>query len=248
MTLNLYEILQKVLNESVGSNEVSDAINNHNYVDITYVDEDSNAPGRRLIQPYAYGLSKANNEILRAFQIEGDTLRGEPKWKTFRLDRITSWRPRRQTFNIPPPMQGYEEAPDYNRLGDRSMSTVFLQATFDNFDDTLSAAKAKTQFVKGAPKLSKKNTQGPIPNASQQRKRNVFTSQPNSQRYAQYARNINTTEPDFNRFDNDIWSKAEAEKQQQDNMKLQNSAKQPVQNQQGPLNAPKNKKEDNDNE
>jgi len=45
MTLNLYEILQKVLNESVGSNEVSDAINNHNYVDITYVDEDSNAPG-----------------------------------------------------------------------------------------------------------------------------------------------------------------------------------------------------------
>lgn len=246
--LNLYEILQKVLNESVSEKDVIDSINNHNYVDVTYDDGKYHITGKRLIQPYAYGLSKAGNPCLRAFQIEGDTLRGEPKWKTFLISNFTSWRPRRQTFNIPPPMQGYEEAPDYNRLGDRSMSTVFLQATFDNFDDTLSAAKAKTQFVKGAPKLSKKNTQGPMPNASQQRKRNVFTSQPNSQRYAQYARNINTTEPDFNRFDNDIWAKAEAEKQQQDNMKLQNSAKQPVQNQQGPLNAPKNKKEDNDNE
>ena len=41
--LNLYEILQKVLNESVVSNEVSDAIINHNYVDITYSDEENQA-------------------------------------------------------------------------------------------------------------------------------------------------------------------------------------------------------------
>lgn len=246
MTLNLYEILQKVLTESVGSKEVSDVINNHNYVEITYVDEDSNAPGTRLIQPYAYGLSKANHEVLRAFQVEGDTLRGRPKWKTFRLDRITSWRPRKQTFNMPPPMQGYDTE-DYNQIGDRSMSNVFLQARFDNLDNSLGQEKAKTEFIKGAPKISSKNQQGPVPFASQQRKKNVFTSQPNSQKYAQYAKNIRDTEKELNRFDDDIWAKAEAEKNQQDNAMLQNSARQPKQAQQGPIST-KNNIKNNDEE
>ena len=118
MALNLCEILHKVLNESVGSNEVTDAIGNHRYVEITYVDEKSNAPGKRLIQPYAYGITSAGNEALRAFQVEGDTLRGEPKWKLFLLDRVTSWRPRKQTFNMPPREQGYNVAPEYNSEGD----------------------------------------------------------------------------------------------------------------------------------
>jgi hypothetical protein len=247
MLLNLYEILQKVLNESVGSNEVSDVIKGHNYVDITYTDEDSNAPGRRLIQPYAYGLSRAGNEILRAFQIEGDTLRGEPKWKTFRLDRITSWNPRKQTFNIPPPMQGYN-SPDYNSNGDGSMTKIFIQAKFDGIDDSLGAERAKAQFLQNAPKLSMKNTQGPIPNASQQRKRNVFTSQPNSKKYAQWAKNIDSTDTQFNRFDDDIWAKAEAEREQQQNTMLQNSVKKPQQSQQGPIDAKNNTKNDKDEE
>ena len=247
MSLNLYEILQKVLNESVGSNEVSDVINNHNYVDITYSDEDNNAPGRRLIQPYAYGITMAGNECLRAFQISGDTLRGEPKWKLFLLKRITSWHPRKQTFNIPPPMQGYN-APDYNRDGDGTMSKVILQAKFEGIDDTLGAARAQKEFVKGAPKIASKNTQGPIPNASQQWKRNVFTSQPNSKKYAQWAKNIEDTDTQFNRFDDDIWAKAEAEKQQQDNAMLQNNAMKPKQSQQGPINVKNNPKKDKDEE
>ena len=247
MSLNLYEILQKVLNESVGSNEVSDVINNHNYVDITYSDEDNNAPGRRLIQPYAYGITMAGNECLRAFQISGDTLRGEPKWKLFLLKRITSWHPRKQTFNIPPPMQGYN-APDYNRDGDGTMSKVILQAKFEGIDDTLGAARAQKEFVKGAPKIASKNTQGPIPNASQQWKKNVFTSQPNSKKYAQWAKNVEDTDTQFNRFDDDIWAKAEAEKQQQDNAMLQNSAMKPKQTQQGPINVKNNPKKDKDEE
>ena len=247
MSLNLYEILQKVLNESVGSNEVSDVINNHNYVDITYSDEDNNAPGRRLIQPYAYGITMAGNECLRAFQISGDTLRGEPKWKLFLLKRITSWHPRKQTFNIPPPMQGYN-APDYNRDGDGTMSKVILQAKFEGIDDTLGAARAQKEFVKGAPKIASKNTQGPIPNASQQWKRNVFTSQPNSKKYAQWAKNVEDTDTQFNRFDDDIWAKAEAEKQQQNNTMLQNSAMKPKQSKQGPIAPGKNNKEDKDEE
>lgn len=248
MALNLCEILQKVLNESVGSNEVTDAIRNHNYVEITYVDEKSNAPGKRLIQPYAYGITCAGNEALRAFQVEGDSLRGKPAWKLFLLKRMTSWRPRKQTFNITPREQGYDSAPEYNRNGDKTLCHVIYQATFDNLDDTLSFVKAQREFVQNAPKLSNKNSKGPVPFASQQRKKNVFTSQPNSRKYAQYAKNIEDTSNELDRFDNDVWAKAEAEKNQQNDIMLQNSAQRPQQTQQGPIDTKNNDTKNKDEE
>jgi hypothetical protein len=140
-------------------------------------------------------------------------------------------------------MQGYN-VPDYNRNGDETMAKVILQAKFEGIDDTLGATKAKKEFVKGAPKIASKNTQGPIPNASQQWKRNVFTSQPNSKKYAQWAKNIDNTDTQFNRFDDDIWAKAEAEKQQQNDAMLQNSAMKPQQAQQGPIAPEKNNDKD----
>jgi hypothetical protein len=85
-----------------------------------------------------------------------------------------------------------------------------------------------------------------VPYASQQRKKNVFTSQPNSKKYAQYAKNITDTENEINRFDDDIWAKAEAEKEQQNNIMLQNSVKQPQQAQQGPISTKNNDKKDKD--
>ena len=241
--INLYEILQKVLNESVGSNEVCDAINGHNYVDIMYSDEDNNAPGRRLIQPYAYGITCAGNEGLRAFQVSGDSLRGEPRWKIFRLDRITSWRPRKQTFEIPPKEQGYD-APEYNRNGDRTLCKVILQAKFDEPLTSVDLIRKQRQNAQAAPKISTNNTKGPIPNVTQQWKKNVFTSQPNSKKYAQYAKNIKDTQSDFNRFDDDVWAKAEAEKNQQDNAMMQNTVMQPQQAQQGPITPDKNNDKD----
>lgn len=232
MSLNLYDILQRVLNEAVGSNSVRDAITQHRYVQITYSDEHDSAPGKRLIQPYAYGMSTSNNELLRAFQVSGDSLRGKPAWKTFRLDRITSWKPRRQTFSSPPPMQGYN-APDYNSEGDETMANVILQASFGSKDDTLSNERQKTKSIVDAPKISVKNSSGPIP-VHQQWKKNVYTSQPNSEKYATIARNIDNTENDFDRFNDDIWAAAEAERKQQD-MAKEKSVKLPKQNQQGPV-------------
>ena len=249
MSLNLYEILQKVLNESVGSSDVCDAIINHNYVDITYSDENASAPFHRLIQPYAYGITCAGNEALRAFQVEGDSLRGEPRWKLFLLKRMTSWHPRKQTFNQPPKEQGYD-APDFNRNGDNTLCKVLLVAKFDETGDTLDVVRKRTQGLNNAPKISVNNTKGPIPNASQQWKKNVFTSQPNSKKYAQYAKNIKDTENEFNRFDNDLWDKAEkeAQQQQQKDEMLQNSAKQPEPQQQGPIAPNKNKEKDKNEE
>lgn len=249
MSLNLSDILREVLNESVAPDVVTQAIVNHNYVNITYVDEESHAPGRRLIQPYAYGLTMAGNPVLRAFQISGDSYRGKPHWKFFLLKRITSWNTRKQTFSSPPPMQGFNTE-DYNGDGDMSMSVVYVQAKFDGINNdnltSLGQEKQVTQQIKNAPKVGVKNTKGPIPYANQQWKRNVYTSQPNSQKYHQYAKNIEQTKNDFNRFDNDIWSKAEAEREQQNNAKLQQGITMPKPSIKGPLkqNNNKNQKED----
>lgn len=233
MGLNLYDIVQEVLNEAVNSNNVTNAIQDRRYVEIMYSDEDNSAPGKRLIQPYAYGVSTAGNALLRAFQVSGDSLRGRPHWKTFRLDRVTSWKPRKQQFNTPPPMQGYKVA-DYNSNGDESMAQVYLQVSFDNIDTSAGAVSQKSKDIKTAPKISSKNTSGPI-NAWQQWKKNVYTSQPNSKKYSMYAKNIDDTSNEINRFDDDIWAKAEAERQQQENDAIQKSAKMPKQNQQGPI-------------
>lgn len=129
MRLNLSDILHHVLNESVQPNEVVDAIKNKQQIIITYSDEENHAPQSRLIEPYVYGISKGGNPCIRAFQYQGDTFRGIPKWKLFRLDRITSWRPNGQTFNMTPKKRGWNvEA--YNEQGDNSMVQVLNKASF----------------------------------------------------------------------------------------------------------------------
>ena len=122
---------------------------------------------------------------------------------------------------MPPPMQGYKTE-DYNENGDRTMARVYIQAKFDNLNDTLSAAKAKTDYLKSAPKISSKNSQGPVPNASQQWKKNVFTSQPNSKKYDMIRRNIDATP----KKDEDFWKLFD----------LNDAEQTMTQNPQGPIN------------
>lgn len=49
MSLNLYTILESVLNESIDQNSVSNAIENRTRVLIDYSDENNNAPGQDLL-------------------------------------------------------------------------------------------------------------------------------------------------------------------------------------------------------
>ena len=132
--LNLYKILKNVLTESVTPNEVNAAIDDKVQVIINYSDEENRAPNKRLIEPYAYGMTKGGNAVLRAYQYDGDTFRGKPKWKMFRLDRIQSWQPTEQHFNASPKERGWQ-AENYNDQGDNSMATVFNQVKFD-YDQT----------------------------------------------------------------------------------------------------------------
>ena len=140
--INLYEILQNIINESVPSDKVIDAIQNKYQVIINYSDEKARAPKKRLIEPYAYGISQAGNAVFRAFQYDGDTYRGKPKWKLFRLDRVESWTPTEQHFNVDPKTRGWN-APPYNEIGDDAMTNVLSMVD-------LNASTESNPFEKGS--------------------------------------------------------------------------------------------------
>ena len=131
------DILERIYNsllltESVGVDEVNDALDNHKRVIINYRSkgEDKNT-GARVIEVYAYGLTKAGNPCIRAFQPYGDTTSRVPSWKFFRLDRIIEWKPTEQTFDRPADFY-YKNLGNFNPNGDETMSVVYKVAKFGN--------------------------------------------------------------------------------------------------------------------
>ena len=222
MGLTLFDIIKNIINESVSNDEVLDAIHNRRYVRIKYddgmPDGKGNPKGSRVIMPMAVGTTKAGNPVVRAYQQNGNSRRGAPKWKYFRLDRITSWIPLNKHFSAPPDNL-------YNYTGDRSMLSFIDNAKFGfNTQGDIDVGRMKN--IANGPKISTKNTAGPV-SAGQQWKKNVYTSQPNSKKYAQIAKNIDQT----GKKNDDYWKMfdlADAEKQL---------------NQQGPIQS-----YDNDNE
>jgi len=131
------ELLERIYNsllltESVSVDEVNDALDNHKRVIINYRSkgEDKNT-GARVIEVYAYGLTKAGNPCIRAFQPYGDTTSRVPSWKFFRLDRIIEWKPTEQTFDRPADFY-YKNLGDFNPNGDETMSVVYKVANFGN--------------------------------------------------------------------------------------------------------------------
>ena len=119
-------IVNQNINENVSVGPVADAIKNRWVVKIKYKVSNDDRIGieERVIQPVAYGVSKAGNLVLRAFQPQGDTKTQVPHWKLFRLDRIVSWKALRNEIMYSPPNE------QYNPLGDRTMKSVYRNADF----------------------------------------------------------------------------------------------------------------------
>lgn len=205
MSLNLYSILKEILKEDVSPDKVMDAMDNKYQVLITYSDEKNRAPRQRLIEPYAYGLTRAGNPCFRAYQFNGDTYRGVPKWKLFRLDRVTSWTPTEQHFVTEPNKRGWR-AEDYNNLGDDTMSTVIAQVSFDDSEinpnnlyspsDTLYNIRRQRQVSKtSAPininNLTQDKNGGPVDNEDLDN--NIEDLTQNSQYQDMLKRNLDIT-------------------------------------------------------
>ena len=133
----LKELLNEILlSESVSPEEVLSALDNHNRVVINYhTNGEDIASGARVIEVYAYGLTKAGNPVIRAFQPFGDTTTKVPSWKFFRLDRISKWEPTGQKFSNPASVR-FPGLGEFNETGDKTMSVVYNIAKFDDEEQT----------------------------------------------------------------------------------------------------------------
>lgn len=117
------EIIAELLTEDVNTGKINDAIARSYEVKINYESETDTASGERIIQPVAYGLTKAGKPVIRAYQPFGDTQSSVPAWKFFLVSGIQSWKPLfKRVFTTPPP--------GFNPNGDKSMSTVYKVAKF----------------------------------------------------------------------------------------------------------------------
>ena len=218
--ITLRDRIKPFLNEEIDSDSVLQSIRNKNKVRIKYDDqmEDNggNAKGTRVIMPVAIGTTKKGYPVVRAWQEGGGSRRGIPKWKFFRLDRITSWQPFKN--------KKFYEAPNgYNPNGDRTMGTFIDNAKFDDFISPLEREKMRYQNdVKVG--QQKNNQQGPIqqPRITQQWKKNAYTSQPNSKKYGIIRKNVDATP----KKDDDFWKLFD----------LNDAEQTMTQNQQGPIN------------
>lgn len=126
-------LIESLLEEAISTEEVADAIKSHRCVHINYNSTKGQGKntGERYIVPFALGITKSGNPILRAFQPEGDSTSEVPRWKYFRLDRIENWTPSDETFTKEQ-IDSYSTYGEPNYNGDKTMSSVYLVATFDN--------------------------------------------------------------------------------------------------------------------
>jgi len=87
-------------------------------------DQDPGGEGKRWIEIVCYGSSLADNDVVRAYQLRGDTKTIEPGWKLFRVDRfLGDIKVLEDTFNTP--------RQNFNPNGDKSMKRVYAITKFD---------------------------------------------------------------------------------------------------------------------
>jgi hypothetical protein len=163
---NLFEeiILEGLITEGVNTDQVVNAIDGEfanngkkfirryriHYDGDDVKDEFGNTTregkGWRNIVPHAYGkLKNGGREVIRAYQVYGDSLRNEQNpegWKLFRLDRITHWEPTNLKYWEPIEVAGQPT----NMVGDNSMSEVFNIVDFESNDGGGTQNKPENQY------------------------------------------------------------------------------------------------------
>jgi predicted DNA-binding transcriptional regulator YafY len=127
--MKLQVTLKGLICEIASIDSIVDAIKNRRVLVIYYDGDEPGGRGLREIEPVCLGVSKAGNKILRAWDSEGASytgFKGEqplPGWRIFRLDKILSSKPTIEIYNTP--------RPNYNFNGDKSMTSVIINAKFE---------------------------------------------------------------------------------------------------------------------
>ena len=127
--MKLYNTYKNLIVEVASVDEIVRTIKQRKRVIIYYDGDEPGGKGLRIVEPVCYGYSKADNPVLRAWDVEGTSHRaylGEkplPSWRMFRVDKIINYKPTLEDFN--------EVRPGYNPNGDKSMTRVIINAVFD---------------------------------------------------------------------------------------------------------------------
>jgi len=128
--VRLQETLRSLLLEIASIESITDCIKNKKKCVIYYDGDEPGGRGLREVWPVCLGYSKANNQVLRAWDLEGAShkaylgKRPLPSWRLFRVDKIQSFKPTGENFTTLPS--------DYNINGDKSMTRVIINARQEN--------------------------------------------------------------------------------------------------------------------
>ena len=130
--MKLLKNLSNIILEQASLDVVQDSIRKKKVMTINYQGEEY-GKGFREIEPVCLGVSKAGNMVLRAWEtrgvshsekVEGNSI---PGWRMFRLDKILTYQPQGDNFT--------EMRPKYNPNGDKLMSSVIINAKFDDTEN-----------------------------------------------------------------------------------------------------------------
>lgn len=127
--MKLYNSIKSLILEIASIQSIVDAIKNRQVIVIYYDGDEPGGKGIREIEPVCFGYSKANNPVVRAWDREGAShtdYKGEqplPGWRLFRADKIMTFKPTGEVFDI--------MRPDYNENGDKTMIRVVINAKFE---------------------------------------------------------------------------------------------------------------------
>lgn len=121
--MKLYESLKSLILEVVSRDQIINVMDGRHICSLNYDDnEDPGGKGTRWIEIYCYGNSKAGNDVIRVYQIGGDTKTIQPGWKMFRVDRMLNFNKLSGRFNQP--------RPKFNPTGDKDMTQVYKIVDF----------------------------------------------------------------------------------------------------------------------
>jgi len=122
--MKLYNLVESLILEVASRSDIMNGMSKRRIMELNYDDEeDPGGKGRRWVQMYCYGVSKAGNDVVRVYQVGGDTKTIQPGWKLFRVDRMQNLRTLGGTFN--------EAKPLFNPTGDKDMINIYNITQFD---------------------------------------------------------------------------------------------------------------------
>lgn len=122
--MTLYNIAKDLILEVANKSTISDIMDRKRIASCYYDDEeDPGGKGLRWIEIYCYGVSKKGNDVVRVYQIGGDTKTIQPGWKLMRTDRMDNLTMLGGDFKEPRPL--------FNPSGDKDMIRIYKILKFD---------------------------------------------------------------------------------------------------------------------